>query len=110
MFTSVLLKGTGIGINTDVNGYYSITKVPVGEYILTVVNMQFAKYEYKIEVKKGEIHSKNIYLKNKDIELEVFEVSKEAPFWVKAYIPHTHNSMYLKIAGEELSANFYLVE
>ena len=44
------------------------------------------------------------------IVLEVFEVSKEAPFWVKAYIPHTHNSMYLKIAGEELSANFYLVE
>lgn len=42
--------------------------------------------------------------------LDVFEVCKEGPFWVKAYIPYTHNTMYLKISGDELSSNFYLVE
>jgi hypothetical protein len=44
------------------------------------------------------------------VVLEVFEVSKENPFWVKVYIPFTHNTMYLKITGDELSKNFYLVE
>jgi hypothetical protein len=42
--------------------------------------------------------------------LEVFEVHKEGPFWVKAYIPHSHNTMYLKITGEELSSNFYIAD
>jgi hypothetical protein len=44
------------------------------------------------------------------VVLEVFEVSKGSPLWVKAYIPYTHDTMYLKITGEELSKNFYLVE
>lgn len=44
------------------------------------------------------------------VVLEVFEISKGGPFWVKKYLPHTHNTMYLKIAGAELSSNFYLVE
>jgi len=44
------------------------------------------------------------------IVLEVFEVNKTGPFWVKAYMPHTHNTMYLKITGGELSSNFYLAD
>jgi hypothetical protein len=41
--------------------------------------------------------------------LEIFEVNKSmGSAWVKAYIPYTHNSMYLKIAGDELPMNFYL--
>ena len=31
MFTTVQLKGTSIGITTDVNGYYSVTQIPPGE-------------------------------------------------------------------------------
>ncbi|MBA3707117.1 MAG: carboxypeptidase-like regulatory domain-containing protein, partial [Bacteroidetes bacterium] len=30
LFTNVVLKGTTIGQATDVNGYYSITKIPPG--------------------------------------------------------------------------------
>ena len=41
--------------------------------------------------------------------LEIFEINKVVPAWVKAYLPHTHNTMFLKIGGEELSWNFLLV-
>jgi hypothetical protein len=31
IFTSVILKGTTYGAQTDVNGYFSITKLPAGK-------------------------------------------------------------------------------
>lgn len=43
--------------------------------------------------------------------LEVFEITTSAAQpWVKVHLPHTHNTMYLKIAGEELSWNFLLLQ
>ena len=36
IFTNVYLKGTTYGVATDVNGYYSISKVKEGKYFLTV--------------------------------------------------------------------------
>ena len=41
IFTTVMLKGTSIGISTDVNGYYSITKIAPGDYILTLSNLSY---------------------------------------------------------------------
>jgi len=42
--------------------------------------------------------------------LEIFELNPIPGLqWVKAYLPNTHNTMYLKISGEELSWNFNLV-
>lgn len=41
--------------------------------------------------------------------LEIFELNNTAwPPWVKAWLPNTHNTAYLKIAGEELAGNFLL--
>lgn len=77
MFSNVFLKGTTIGIATDVNGYYSITDIPVGKYTLAIANMLYAKYEFAVEVKANIILSKNIYLKGKTAELAEFEVSAE---------------------------------
>ena len=39
---------------------------------------------------------------------EIFEVNTMVPPWVKAYIPDTHNTQFLKIAGGELSTKFLL--
>src|SRR5262245_61479987 len=36
IFTNVSLVGTAMGVATDVNGYFSISKVPPGPYTLTV--------------------------------------------------------------------------
>ena len=36
IFTNVYLYKTSIGAVTDVNGYFAITKIPVGQYTLMV--------------------------------------------------------------------------
>lgn len=78
IFTTVQLKGTDIGITTDVNGYYSITKIPPGEYTLMVSNISYGVFEEKVTIGKNKIISKNIYLKEQVKELGTFDVSAEA--------------------------------
>ncbi len=41
IFTNVVLKGTTTGAATDVNGYFSITKVPVGPQTLRVTYLGY---------------------------------------------------------------------
>ena len=42
-------------------------------------------------------------------EMEIFELSNTpGNAWVKAYLPHTHDTAFLKISGEELALNFFL--
>ena len=41
IYTNVFLKGTTFGIATDGNGFYSISKVPPGEYTLTVKGLGY---------------------------------------------------------------------
>ncbi len=36
MFCNVSLKGTTMGAPTDVNGYFSIAKVPAGDYKIII--------------------------------------------------------------------------
>ncbi|MFT4695494.1 MAG: hypothetical protein ACI8RY_000654, partial [Urechidicola sp.] len=62
IFTNVILKGTSIGIQTDVNGYYSITKIKPGEYVLSVSNLMYEKFEKSIVIKSNRVITRNIYL------------------------------------------------
>lgn len=78
MFTTVQLKGTSIGITTDVNGYYSITQIPPGEYVLTVSNLAYANFEENISITKNRVITKNIYLVEDTKTLKVFDVNGEA--------------------------------
>lgn len=77
IFTNVLLKGTSYGASTDVNGYYSITRVPPGTYVLTVVSIGIDTLNETITLGAGQILNKNLYIQEKSIELKTFEVSGE---------------------------------
>ena len=52
---TVFLKGTTFGAATDINGFYSITKIPEGTYTLSVTSIGFTKLEEVINLKKGDI-------------------------------------------------------
>ena len=41
MFASVYLNGTTLGNFTDINGYYSITRIPPGKYTLVVTSIGY---------------------------------------------------------------------
>ncbi len=55
MFTNVYLKGTTYGASTDVNGFYTITKVPSGSYTLLVTSLGYDSLAEKITLKKGDV-------------------------------------------------------
>ncbi len=63
IFTSVLLKGTTYGAQTDVNGYFSITKLPAGSYTMMITMLGHDTLQESITVKDNEIVTKKLYLK-----------------------------------------------
>lgn len=75
IFTNVFLKGTTIGVQTDVNGFFSLTKVPAGDYFLSVSSIGFDSLSQKITVKANQIVQQNLYLKEKELLLKEFEIS-----------------------------------
>ena len=54
-FATVGILGTGLGATTDLNGFFTISNVPLGPQKLKVSFIGYAEYSLDIEVKKGEI-------------------------------------------------------
>jgi len=77
IFTSVYLKGTQYGAVTDVNGYYVISKIPVGDYTLTITYMGFDSIQRPISLKAGDIISQNLRLIKSNFSLKELNVSAE---------------------------------
>ncbi len=77
LFSNVYLKGTQIGIATDVNGFYSLTKVPAGDYTLMVTSIGFDTVKESITVRGGVITTLNYNLKVGTQEIEAVEVFAE---------------------------------
>ena len=75
IFTNVFLKGTTLGVQTDVNGFYSLTKIPAGDYVLSVSAIGFDSVSQKITVKANQIVQQNLYAKEKELILKEFEIS-----------------------------------
>lgn len=78
LFTNVILKGTTMGIASDVNGFFSISKVPAGDYTLMVASMLgYDTLEQAVSVKAGEITTTKLYLTKSAVQLQGVEVSAE---------------------------------
>ncbi|MBL0096440.1 MAG: carboxypeptidase-like regulatory domain-containing protein [Bacteroidetes bacterium] len=77
LFTPVFLKGTDYGSITDVNGFYSITKVLPGSYTLTVSTFGYDTINIPIQIAPDQVLSKQIYVTKGSINLKSVEVSAE---------------------------------
>lgn len=78
LFTNVVLKGTTIGNSTDVNGYFSITKVPPGNYTLMIAStLGYDTLLENVTVKAGDILNKKLYLVKSNVKLKIVEISAE---------------------------------
>ena len=74
-FATVKLQGAALGATTDVNGFFTISDVPVGPYKLEVNFLGYELMVIDIEVKKGEIVFQNIYLTEGGERLEEVTIS-----------------------------------
>lgn len=77
LFTTVSLKGTTIGQATDVNGYFSISQIPPGDYVIMVSGLGYDTLQEPVTIKAGAILSKKLYLVQSNIKLQEVEVSAE---------------------------------
>ncbi|MBK9285184.1 MAG: TonB-dependent receptor [Sphingobacteriaceae bacterium] len=77
-FCNVYFKGTTIGANTDLNGFFSINRVKPGNYTLLVTSLDFDTISESVEIKAGEFLNKKFYAKKGGVKLDEVEVSTTA--------------------------------
>lgn len=75
IFTNVLLEGTKIGAQTDVDGYFTISQVPEGTYTLFTSLIGYDTFKVSVIIKSGGIVTKKLFLSQKDLELEGVEIT-----------------------------------
>lgn len=77
IYTSVYLKGTTFGGQTNLDGFFSITRVPAGDYTLMVTSVGFDTIRQAITVKPNDIITKKIYVKKSVIEFREVQITAE---------------------------------
>ena len=74
-YANILLRGTQIGTNTDMNGFFTLNNVPAGSYEMFVSFVGYDSTTASVAVKSGEIVYKSFYLNETTTELEGVEIS-----------------------------------
>lgn len=77
IFTNVYLEGTNYGASTDVNGYYSISQIPPGDYELMVTAVGYDTTRVSLSVQRGDIINQRLLVSESSIQMQEFEVSAE---------------------------------
>lgn len=75
IFTNVILMDTKFAVQTDVNGYFSMTQVPEGTYTLFTTVIGYDTAKTTVTIKPGEVVSKKIFLVRRERQLKGVEVS-----------------------------------
>jgi hypothetical protein len=77
LYTNVQLEGTSYGDVTDINGYFTISKVPPGDYTILITYIGFDTLRQKVSLKAGEIFNKKFFLVQGAYEIEGATISAE---------------------------------
>ena len=77
MFANVYLKGTTLGSTTDINGYFSITRIPDGSYTLLVTMMGYDTIAEPISLKNNQILNKKFHVEEAAIKLEAVNITAD---------------------------------
>jgi hypothetical protein len=75
IFTNVMLEGTKMGVQTDVNGYFSFVQVPEGTYTIWATVIGYDTTKASIVVHAGQTVTKKLYVGRKEHELKSVEIS-----------------------------------
>jgi hypothetical protein len=68
-FATVQVEGAGVGSATDINGFFSIADIPIGQYRLKVTYLGYEDFSTDIKISKGEIVYKTAYLQESGTSL-----------------------------------------
>ena len=76
LFALVYLEKTAFGVQTDVNGFYSLTKIPAGTYTLVAQTTGFEPSKIVITVTAGQILTQNLTIKQRVMKEVVIKGEK----------------------------------
>lgn len=78
IYTNVYLKGTTYGTTTDDNGYFNLSKIPLGKYTLLATSIGFDSAIVEVELaKNGQIIDEKLFIAESTVELDVVTISAE---------------------------------
>jgi len=77
IFTNVYLEGTTYGASTDVNGYYTISKIPAGEYVLQVTYLGYDTLKIPLTLEENQLITKRLVIAKSTIKLDFVVISAE---------------------------------
>jgi CarboxypepD_reg-like domain/TonB-dependent Receptor Plug Domain len=77
VYATVALENTDLAVNTDANGFYSISDIKEGSYFLVCSFTGFDNSRSEIVVRRNEVINKTMYLKQSEIQLNEVAVSAQ---------------------------------
>lgn len=75
VYCNLFLKNTTKGTNSDLNGFYTLSNIDAGEYILVATYLGYDTIQTEVKVSNRGIISKNIYLNENAINLGTVNIS-----------------------------------
>ena len=69
IFCNVVLKGTTIGASTDVNGFFSVTNIPNGNYTVFITYIGYDTLKENISLKAKQILTKKFEISESSVQL-----------------------------------------
>jgi hypothetical protein len=76
-YVSVYLKGTQRGAQTNLDGFFSITRIPAGDYTIMVSAIGFDTIAQPITIKAGDLITKKFFLVQSVITFKEVQVTAE---------------------------------
>ena len=77
LFCNVSIEGTGYGSQTDLNGMYTLSKIPIGEHKIIVTYVGYEKFSKNIILKRGKILDLKIELSTSTVKIDEVEISAD---------------------------------
>ncbi len=75
IYGNVLLQGTNLGTNTNLDGFFSLADVPPGTYNLVVTYLGYDSIATEVKVKAGGIVYESLMMSPSGVQLETVNVS-----------------------------------
>jgi hypothetical protein len=75
IFILVGLEGTAFGTQTDENGYYTLSKIPAGNYTLVINQFGFKEVREQIAIVGDKVIAKNYFLIKDDLVMNEVEIT-----------------------------------
>ncbi len=77
IYTNAILEGTTRGASTDVNGVFTISQVPAGEYTLMVTYLGFDTLRERVQIEANKVEQIRLFLDKSSVQMQEVEISAE---------------------------------